>query len=58
MAMDTDLRYLLDAATGAATVLDELTLLRASLRAYLDGMTAEAAAKWAAEQLSNSLSNS
>lgn len=52
-----DIEQIIDGCTGVGSVLDELTLLRASLRAYLEGMTAEEAVAWACQELSNSLTN-
>lgn len=49
------MNFLLDESLQATTTLDELALLRASLRAYVEGMTAEDAIAWAAGEISNSL---
>lgn len=54
----TDLDYILTSVTGATTVLDELTLLRAALRYYAEGHSAEDSVAWAAHQISNSITNS
>jgi hypothetical protein len=51
-----DIDQILRECTGAATVLDELTLVRASLRLYLDGHDPADAVAMAAEALSLSLS--
>lgn len=56
-AQRTDLDHILTGATGAATPMDELTLLRIALRAYSEGMPALEALAWAAAQLSNSLTH-
>lgn len=60
MATDRNLRkdieLLLEQSLNASTVFDELTMLRASLRLYVDGNTAEDAAAGAAKLLSDSLS--
>lgn len=54
-AQRTDLDHILTGATGAATPLDELALLRIALRAYSEGMAAPDALAWAAEQISKTL---
>lgn len=54
--LNTDLSYILDQATGMP-LLDELSLLRISLRRYLETGNAREAVAWAAEQISNSVSN-
>jgi hypothetical protein len=51
-----DLEYILDQSTGA-TLLDELSLIRISLRRYLETGDAREAVAWAAEKISNSVSN-
>lgn len=53
--LKNDIEEIIDGCTGAVTLMDELTLLRASLRAYLEGMTAAEAVAWASQQLSDSL---
>jgi hypothetical protein len=53
----SDLDYILQQATQAATPQDELALLRISLRAYMEGMNATDSLAWAAQQLSNSLTH-
>lgn len=53
-----DLNHILDQATGTGmTLLDELTLLRTSLRRYLETGDAQEAVAWAAREISNSVSN-
>jgi hypothetical protein len=51
-----DVNFILDESLQAINTLDELALLRASLRAYVEGMTAEDAVAWAAGEISNSIS--
>lgn len=50
-----DIGHIIDACTGVGSVLDELTLLRASLRAYADGSEAEDAVAWSCQQMSDSI---
>lgn len=53
-----DLQLILDQATATGLpLLDELTLLRTSLRRYLETGSAEEAVAWAAKEISNSVSN-
>jgi hypothetical protein len=53
-----DLNRLLDLATGTGlSLLDELTLLRAALRRYLETGDPDEAVAWAAKEISNSVSN-
>lgn len=52
-----DIDFILDQSLQAVSTLDELALLRASLRAYVEGMSAEDAIAWAAAEISNSLTN-
>lgn len=51
-----DLQNLLSQTSGCQTPLDELALIRAALRRYLETGDAEEAVAWAARELSNSLS--
>lgn len=53
--LQNDLNEILDGCTGVGTILDELTLIRASLRAYMEGMDPADAVAWASQQLSDSL---
>lgn len=50
-----DIDQIIDGCTGVGNLLDELTLLRAALRAYTEGMAPDEAVAWACQQLSNSL---
>ncbi len=54
--LTTDLNHILDQVTGLP-LLDELSLLRISLRRYAETGDAVEAVAWAAEQISNSVSN-
>jgi hypothetical protein len=49
-----DLEYILDQVVGVSPK-DELTLLRAALRYYAEGHSAQDAVAWAANELSLSL---
>lgn len=51
-----DIDYILQEVTACGSPLDELALLRTSLRAYKEGRSAVDAVAWAAQQLSNSIS--
>jgi hypothetical protein len=51
-----DIDAILKGCTGAATILDELTLVRAALRLYLDGHDPADAVAIAAQALSLSIS--
>lgn len=53
----SDLDYILQQATQAATPQDELALLRTSLRAYMEGKSAPDAVAWAANALSKSITH-
>lgn len=53
----SDIDYILQQATQAASMQDELALLRTALRAYTQGMTAQDAVAWAAKELSKSLTH-
>lgn len=58
LSTTNDLQLILDRATGTGlSLLDELTLLRTSLRRYLETGDAEEAVAWAAQQIGNSVSN-
>lgn len=58
LSTTNDLQLILDRATGQGlSLLDELTLLRTSLRRYLETGDAEEAVAWAAREISNSVSN-
>lgn len=50
-----DIEAIIDGCTGVGELMDELTLLRVSLRAYLEGKDPADAVAWACEQLSNSI---
>lgn len=50
-----DIDQIIDDCTGVGSYLDELTLLRVALRAYLDGMDPSDAVAWACQLLSDSL---
>lgn len=52
-----DLQWILQETLQLPTMLDELSLLRISLRRYLETGDASEAVRWAAEQMSNSVSN-
>jgi hypothetical protein len=52
----SDIEIILQQVTGAGSPQDELALLRASLRCYLEGMTPGDAVAWAAKELSKSIS--
>lgn len=49
------MNQIIDACTGVGELLDELTLLRCSIRLYLDGMDPEDAVAQACEMLSDSI---
>jgi hypothetical protein len=53
--LQTDLDHIITACTGVGSVLDELTLLRAALRLYADGSSAEDAVAEACHMMSNSV---
>lgn len=55
MATSDDIPFIIDQLTGVGSVLDELTLLRASLRLYAEGMPAADAVARACEMLSDSI---
>jgi hypothetical protein len=50
-----DIGHIIDACTGVGSTLDELTLLRATLRAYADGMDASDAVAWSCQELSDTI---
>lgn len=50
-----DIEAIIDGCTGVGELMDELTLLRVSLRAYCEGRDPQEAVAWACEQLSNSI---
>jgi len=50
-----DITYIIDQLTGIGSVLDELTLLRATLRLYAEGMDPADAVARACEMLSHSI---
>lgn len=52
----TDIAHLLDATCATGTLHDELVLLRASLRRYVEVGNAPEAVAWAAAELSASIS--
>ena len=52
-----DIYEIVENCTGVGTLLDELTLLRTSLKAYCNGAEPDEAVAWAAKQLSDSLTN-
>ena len=52
-----DIYEIVESCTGVGTLLDELTLLRTSLKAYCNGADPDEAVAWAAKQLSDSISN-
>ena len=52
-----DIYEIVESCTGVGTLLDELTLLRTSLKAYCNGAEPNEAVAWAAKQLSDSLTN-
>lgn len=51
-----DIDYILQQALNMPTLLDEVALIRTSLRVYVEGMSAENSVAWAAGQLAKSLS--
>ena len=51
-----DIYEIVESCTGVGTLLDELTLLRTSLKAYCNGADPDVAVAWAAKQLSDSIS--
>ena len=51
-----DIYFIVEQCTGVGTLLDELTLLRTSLKAYCNGAEPDEAVAWAAKQLSDSIS--
>lgn len=53
--LKSDLDRIIDDCTGVGDILDELSLLRVSLRAYVEGMNPGDAVAYASEQLSNSI---
>lgn len=53
-----DIDFIIQECTGVGNLLDELALLRISLRAYCDGAKPEDAVLWACRQLSDSLTKS
>lgn len=53
--LSLDLDQLLDACAGLGSTLDELTILRASLRFYAEGMTPQDAVAEACALYSNAL---
>lgn len=55
MSIQADIDYILQQSLDAATPADELALLRISLRAYAEGMTAQDAIQWAARELAKSI---
>jgi hypothetical protein len=54
--LQNDLDYILTQCLGMP-LLDELAMIRASLRRYSETGNAEEAVAWAANQISNSVSN-
>lgn len=50
-----DINEILETSSEAGTVLDELTILRAALRAWMEGKPPADAVAWAAQQLSNAI---
>jgi hypothetical protein len=52
-----DIDYILQEVSQCTTTLDELALLRTSLRAYSEGRSAVDAVAWSAQQLSNSMTS-
>jgi hypothetical protein len=54
--LQNDLDYILNQARGT-TLLDELAMIRAAIRRYAETGNAEDSVAWAAEQISNSVSN-
>lgn len=52
-----DIDYIIDQCTDAGSLIDELSLLRISLRAYIDGADAEEAVAWASRKLSDTITN-
>lgn len=55
--LQNDLDYILTHCLGTTTLLDEVAMIRASIRRYSETGNAEEAVAWAAEQISNSVSN-
>lgn len=54
--LQNDLDYILTHCLGLP-LMDELAMIRASIRRYSETGNAEEAVAWAAEQISNSVSN-
>ena len=50
-----DIYEIVESCTGVGTLLDELTLLRTSLKAYCNGADPDEAVAYAARQLSDAL---
>lgn len=53
--LKADLDHIIDSCTCVGSVLDELTLLRATLRLYADGSSAEDAVAEACHMMSDSI---
>jgi len=53
--LQNDLNEIIDGVTGVGSILDELTLLRVSIKCYLEGMSPAEAVAWACQQLSDSI---
>jgi len=52
-----DIYKIIESCTGVGTLLDGLTLIRTALKAYCNGADPDEAVAWAAEQLSDTITN-